>query len=404
MSDLLANRDVLIAGQLITSRTETLEDYLKSRVRTLAVVGIAGAFAAENVARCSLYEHGALVRQFPLPSVRIRQMAWYKQPLLFVVFASWAFAILSAVVRLRRRFDIFVGISIFSAFLGLLLRRLGYVRRVIYYCLDYYPMPAHWNLNRLIVVAFRILDRWCARSADMVWNLSPRIAEARMRFGGLPPDRYRYLVVPLGYSSGLMRSHCFEEIEPSTIVFVGTLSPNQGLQLLVEAMPVITAQVPGVKVRIIGDGPFSQGLRRLVAESSQEDHFVFHGFVREESEMLDIISRCAIGVAPWISTAEDNSLYADPGKPKLYAFCGLPTIITNGPAVASEIHNRKAGIAINYDRDELAQAVITLLKNPQTLEEYRRNAAAFARDYTSERLFDLAFEQILSVFANRDHG
>lgn len=387
--------DVLIAGQLVNSRTETLEEYLREHARHLAVIGLAGAYAPEPVGACRLYADGRLVRQFRLRMLRISRPGPWSSVLLPVVFATWLLAGMSAVVRLRRRFDLFIGISIFSACLGLLLRRVGVVRRAVYYCLDYYPPPPafgmHWLLNRL----FQVLDRWCVRSADMTWHLAPRLAEARARFGGVTPDRYRHMVVPLGYPQRLRRVRPFEEIERSTIGFVGTLSENQGLQLLVEALPNISARVPDVRVRIIGHGPYRAELERLVARSPVSDRFIFHGFIPDEEAVLDLLSRCAIGIAPWTSSEEDNSLYADPGKPKLYAFLGLPIVITTGPAIAAEIQESGAGIAVPYDRDRLAEAVIALLRDPSRLEQYRNTASRWAERYTSERLFDEALAATL---------
>lgn len=394
----LRNISVLIAGQLITSRVETIESYLKDRVEILAVIGLTGAFAAENVGRLTLYHPGRPMRQVSLPSVRIRKMTWYKQPLLLLVFATWAWNIASSLLRLWRRFDLFIGVSIFSTCMGLILRHLGLVHRVIYYCLDYYPPPSGWDLvGRLLT--FRRLDRWCACSADIVWNLSSCIAEARYRFGGLKPTEYRQVVVPLGYPARLLRSYPFEEIERWTIVFVGTLVWTQGLQLLVDAMPDIVAQLPEIRVRIIGTGPYAKELRQLVHRTGLENRFVFHGFVRDDEEVCNIVARCAVGIAPWISTAEDNSIFADPGKPKLYAFCGVPIVITNGPAVSQEIHARGAGLAIPYERQALVDALITILKCDNDLKRYRANATSFARHYTAEHLFDQAFRDSLALLA-----
>ena len=169
-----------------------------------------------------------------------------------------------------------------------------------------------------------------------------------------------------------------------------------GLDLLLNALPLIIEQVPNVKVRIIGSGPWDE-LKRLVAKSGLKDRFVFHGFIKDEEKLFDLVSRCTIGVAPYAFTADNPAIYTDPGKPKLYAFCGLPTIITKITSIAAEMHARKAGVAINYDKNDLAAEAIRLLQDEQTLREYRENATDFARLYISERLFDLAFQDSLSA-------
>ena len=136
---MLKKIDILIAGQLVTSRTETLEDYLRRRARALAVIGLMSPFATRNQSRCTLYAGAHKIREIALPSFRITRVTPWNRPL---IVASAAFYILSfflSAIFLRRRFDIFIGIATFSAFMGLILKHLGLVNRVIYYCLDYYP-------------------------------------------------------------------------------------------------------------------------------------------------------------------------------------------------------------------------------------------------------------------------
>lgn len=386
---------VILSGQLITSRTETLEEYLKERVNTLAVIGITSPFALKNVSRCTLYKKGKLIKEFKMPSFQIRNMRWYKQPLLYISFSIYLISILYAIIRLREKFDLFIGISCFSTFVGIFLKKLSVVTNLIYYSIDYYPGPSKFSFNTFIVSAFRIADRLCVKNADLAWHISPRIAEARYKYAKVPPDSHKHLVAPLTYDSKFQRFRPVEEIERYTIGFVGTLSENQGLQLLIRVMPEIIKEIPKVKIRIIGKGPYENQLKKLVEEQNLNDHFIFYGFIKDDKEVLDILSSCAVGIAPWTSKENDNVLYADPGKPKLYAFCGLPIIITNGTLIACEIDEKKAGISIDYNENELTEAVIKLLNDEGILKVYKKNASEFAKEYTTERIFDYVFQKSL---------
>ncbi|MBL7197347.1 MAG: glycosyltransferase [Candidatus Omnitrophica bacterium] len=393
----LSKLNILLSGQLITSRTETIEEYLKDRVNTLGVIGLVSVFAPENVSRCSLYEESELEDQFKIPSILIKKRNLFTQFLLIPAFILYFISIISASFRFRKTFDIFIGVACFSTFVGIFLKKIGRVKRLIYYCIDYYPYPKKFCFNTVAVWAFRLIDKFCVKNADIVWHISTRIAEARYRFEGMNPDSYRHIVVPLCYSSKLLRKVPFEEIERWTIGFVGTLSSNQGLQLLIKAMPEVLRQLPEVRVKIIGRGPYEPELRSFVRKEGIENTFEFLGFIKDENKVLDILSRCAIGIAPWISSEDDNILYADPGKPKLYAFCGLPIIITKGAvSIAGEIQKKKAGLSISYDGGELVQTVVMLLGNDEMLKSYRNNALDFASNYTSEHIFDRAFYETLN--------
>jgi glycosyltransferase involved in cell wall biosynthesis len=313
------------------------------------------------------------------------------------IYALNLLSILYSVLRLRKRFDIFIGVGFYPTFFGLILRRLGVVNRLIYYSIDYFTRPLKFSFDTFYTTIFQLGDKMCAKASNIVWHASSRVAEARKYFAGLHPDNYQHIVVPVGFRSSLLRHVPFKDIERSTIVFVGTYGKFHGLDLLLDAMPLIIEQVPNVKVRIIGSGPWDE-LKRLVAKLGLRDHFIFHGFIKDEEKLFDLVSRCAIGIAPYTFTTDNPTLYSDPGKLKLYAFCGLPVIVTKTAPIASEIHARKAGIAINYDSHELASAVVRLLSDDQLLANYRHNANIFAQSYTSEHVFPKVFKATLQSF------
>ena len=296
---------------------------------------------------------------------------------------------------------IFIGVACFSTFVGIFLKKIGRVKRVVYYCIDYYPYPVRFCFNTIVVWAFRLVDKFCVKNSDITWHISKHIPEARKEFEGIDSNSYRHTVVPLCYDSKLLRTIPFDRIERWTIGFVGTLSPNQGLQLLIKAMPQILKTLPNVRVKVIGRGPYGSELKKLVEKENLRSIFNFLGFIKEESEVLDILSHCAIGVAPWTSKADDNILYADPGKPKLYAFCGLPIVITNGAvSIAGEIQDNKVGFSINYEEKELVEAIEKLLRSDETLKTYKNNAVNFATSYTSDRIFEKAFQESAVILKN----
>ena len=396
----LSGLKVLVCGQLITSRTETIEEYLKDRVSELGVIGLTSPFATENVPRCSLHEKGKLVREFKLPSFQIKNMKWYKQPFLLISYLLHFYTVFISALRLRKKFDLFIGISSFSAFLGIFLKMMGIVKKLVFYSIDFAPLAGSFGFDYLGRFFYNLMDKKSVTDSDVVWHISPRIAEARERFSRISKKSYKHIVVPLGYSFKLKKNKSFDEINRWVIGFIGTISENQGLQLLVKAMPEIVRRLPHVRVCVIGHGPYANKLINIVNKSNLKQYFIFHGFIKNDDEAIDIISRCAVGVALWTSEANDNSLYADPGKPKYYAICGIPTIITKGPQIAMEIKAKKAGIVINYKKEELIQAVIKILGNREYLKELRANASSFANCCLSEKIFDEAFGKTLKLMEN----
>lgn len=392
--------DILIAGQTITSRTETIEEYYRDRVRYLGVVGISNPYSARGLARCTLYNNGKRIREFSIFKVQLKGIFWLNQLLLAPVFTLYAVAMLLAVLRLKKKFDLFVGIACFSTLFGIILKKLGIVRNVIYYTIDYYPKPVKLHINTLVNRTIWSLDKYCCKRSCLVWNISPRIPEAREELVNFDRSQYKHILVPLTYSENLLRFRQLTEIDQNTLVFVGTISWHQGLQLVVESMPNLLKSKPNLKVQIIGRGPDVDKIRNMIDACGLNDRFIFHGFVEKEEDVLDIISRCAIGICSWTDEADNNAIYADPGKPKLYAFCGIPIIITKMTAVAQEIDDLGAGIAINYDKQQFANAVLKILERDETLEKYRSNAHTFAVKYTTGAVFGAIDKEIICSMEN----
>src|SRR3989338_2783248 len=260
MSIDLSKTDVLLVGQLITSRTETVEDYIRDRARSLAVIGITSPFATENVSRCTLYERGKLTKEFKLPAYLLQHGRWYKQPLLFVSFGIYLLSTLFSVLRLKKKFSVFIGVACFSTTLGIILKKIGVVDKVIFYSIDYAVPGSKFNPELFTRKTFGILDKFCTQHSDFLWHISPKIPHGRYKFVGIHETQYRHTVVPLGYSSKSVRIKRFEDIERWAIGFVGSLSENQGLQLLIEAMPIIIKELPNIKVRVVGHGPYADEL------------------------------------------------------------------------------------------------------------------------------------------------
>lgn len=391
----LGNVDMIIAGQVLTSRLETLEKYYRSKVRYLEVIGVSNPFGVRGSARFTLYRNGKVIKEGSLFGIELKGIYWINQLLMGPVFILYAVAMIRTVLMMRRKFDVFIGIACFSTLFGILLKKLGIVRNVIYYTLDYYPMPESLHINTLINKAIWYLDRFCCRKSCMVWNISAGIPEAREKLMRFAQEKYRSFIVPLTYDEEFLRYRRPEEIDQNTLVFVGTLSRHQGLQLAVESMAGIISKKREMKVRVIGKGPFERDIRRTIAEKGLEGRFIFHGFVEDEQEVFDIVSRCAVGICPWTDELDNNVIYADPGKPKLYAFCGIPVVITRVTAVADEIHNCGAGIAIKYSADEFAEAVLKILESPGSFERFRKSANQFALKYTTNAVFDRLGNKVL---------
>ncbi|MBI3939297.1 MAG: glycosyltransferase [Acidobacteria bacterium] len=390
----LADLDVLIAGELLTARTEVLEEYLQERVRTLAVIGTNNTYATEDTARVSVFEKGGAKHFRTIRSGRLKNHAWFRLPLIFPIYLICLFSILRTMFRLGRKFDLFIGIGCFPIVVGMCLKKMGVVSKLIHYSIDYFPLSDRLyfhNVIRRLIFAF---DRLGVRKSDFAWSISEGIEKGRARIGGVPEGSYLSTLVPLGFSSRLVQRSPMNDIERRTIGYVGGPGLYHGLSLLVEALPLIAEKLPDVKVRLFGYGDWGP-FKNEVVKAGMDRHFVFEGFIKRQEDLCRALSRCAIGVAPYSDLPDNPAYHCDPGKPKLYLVCGLPVVITSVPQFAQTISRHRAGHTIEYQAEDLAEAVIDLLGDENVLREFRKNAGELAYECTSEAIFDRAFLQTL---------
>ncbi len=366
-----------------------LEAFFTKRFKEVFIIGISSISAKYNSARCTVYKDGGKYSENKLFNLVIKRSHRFKGLLFFLAYCIYFSAALSSVLRFRsiRKSLVFIGIGCFPALLGIIFRKIGVVKKVIYYSIDYFP-PVN---NALFDRAFVFWDKVCVKASDSVWSISPKIEEAREKFAELPGSQYNHIPVPLCFDESLLRFRPPNEVERWSIVFVGTSGYLHGLHLLIEAMPELVKIFPEIKVKLIGPGPWDE-VKENIDELGLTKHFDFAGFIKEETELFEIVSRNALGLALYVPAENNPTLYADPGKPKLYAFCSVPVVISKTPFISKEIDASGAGKTIDFNVNSLINAVAEILSDNERWNEFRRNAFSFAKRYTSKEIFEPAIE------------
>jgi len=290
-------------------------------------------------------------------------------------------------LKLKGRFDIFIGVESINTIIGVLLRKVRLVKTVIYYNLDYGEVRFK---NLALNYIFHALDMFSATHADYTWNLAKGVINARNIRGKFKKEIKPPLLVPIGIDLSAIRPLSVEQIERKTIVYMGILAKTQGVQLIIEALPEILKSMLDIKLTIIGSGALEETLKRMVDENNLSGHVTFTGLVTDE-EVNRILCKSALGIAPYFPDPYSTKRGSDPTKPKLYLACGLPVIITRVPPIAFEIEENKAGLVINYSREDLAGAVVRLLSDEKLYLECRRNAFEMAKQFDWSNILNRAF-------------
>lgn len=395
VTERLRDMSILICGQRFTSRTETLEKYFVNYVRTLGVIANAGVRQTQN-SNCRLYENGALTKNFDMPGFHLKGESFLFTLVLGFYFLSFFKNFFTAYRKLGIKFDLFIGVQVWSTFLGILLKKMGKVDRVIYYSIDYYKPTTRFG-SRIESFVFRQLDGFCCRNADMIWDLAPHFRQDRKEDSGIDyGDKEIY--VQLTYSESLLMNRSLDDIDRHSAAFIGTLESEQGWEVFINSIPILLQTYPDFKVHIFGDGSYRPAIVKLIEQAGVQNSVIMHGFINDELELLKQLSRCAVGIAPYLPhKAEYAGL--DSGKPKLYALVGLPIIMTRTEYIESQFQKSKTGKTFQYDPKSLAETVIEVVSNDEKLKEYKNNASQFARRFTSESVFPEALEKTFAFMA-----
>ena len=142
--------------------------------------------------------------------------------------------------------------------------------------------------------------------------------------------------------------------DEKVVVFTGMLTEYQGIDLLLEAIPLVVREVPKVKFLIVGY-PNEESYRRKAQTLGVEKWTSFPGKVPYD-DIPRYLSLAAVAVSPKISTTEANL------KLFTYMAMGLPTVVFDSPT-NREILGDVGIYAKMADVGELARALVGMLQD-----------------------------------------
>lgn len=136
------------------------------------------------------------------------------------------------------------------------------------------------------------------------------------------------------------------------VIYMGVLAEYQGIDLLIESIPLVVKDSPDVKFLIVGY-PNEEVYRRKSEALGVGMYVHFTGKVPHE-ELPRYLSLADVAVSPKISTTEANL--------KLFSYMamGLPTVVFDNP-VNREILGDLGIYARSGDVNSLAQALVGIL-------------------------------------------
>jgi starch synthase len=149
------------------------------------------------------------------------------------------------------------------------------------------------------------------------------------------------------------------------ILFFGRIWEYKGLEYLIRAEPLITAQVPDARIMIAGQGEDFARYRRMMVHS---DHFVVHNEYVSHDECARLFRRASIVVLPYIEASQSGVI------PMAYTFAKPVVATTVGGLPDIVDHGRTGYLVPPRDEGALADAVVRLLRDKELRHELGANA------------------------------
>lgn len=296
--------------------------------------------------------------------------------------------------RDKTRFDYFIGLESINALAGIIMKKFGFIDHVIYYVSDYSPQRyPNWIINWLYIR----LDRFCAIHSDFIWDVSLAIHPARIKAGLDPSSSAPLIHVPNALFPDQIKYNPVKRIKPYSLVYMGTLGPENGPDIIIQALPEVFKKYPKTILHIIGGGELDrQRLEELVSKLKIEKYVKFYGFIQDANKMSKKIRECYIGLSSYRAMPGSARYYGDAGKIRAYTASGIPVITTNVPPLGREIAAKNAAIITNDNPDDFAKSIDRIFSNRKLYLQLRKHSISFAKNNTWVNSFTKAFRMMES--------
>lgn len=360
---------------------QDIRNFFKKKVNSIYYIEHPFPYSDDHRSSLSIYKNGKLEKQFFTFRVFGPQVFLY----LFDIITTLYF-----LIRIKKKIDLCIALDNLNTLSVLPFKKAGLIQKLVYYTIDYTPFRFE---NKILNLIYHYIDRIACYNSDTIWVVSPRMISARKNNGVNSKKTAPSISLPIGTNLENIKLLPTSLINRYQIAFVGILLEKQGIQLILESLPRIIQSIPNLKFVIIGQGEYYSELKIQAKKLNIEKFVTFKGFIKDHKEVEKILCKSAVGVAPYVPMPDNFSIYADPGKVKLYVACGLPVVITDVSHIANVIKSKKAGIKIEYTVDSIVKALIQLLSNDTLYKEIRQNAIKLSKNYDTNTLIAKALDK-----------
>lgn len=317
------------------------------------------------------------------------------------------FASLFSLPRLlKRQYDVVFLYSVSPVFMswpGIVFAKLKKLPTVM--CvMDYWPDSLFSIIktrNRLFRAHYRWVSRWHYKRVDLLITPSKGMIQKFKEDFTIDPERITFIPQSCDaiYEEKLHSPELHRKYDGRfNFVFAGNVGPAQALEVLVDAVEIVSAKKPELKFRfiIIGDGMSKEGIVRRVSEKGLAEYFEFIGF----QPVAEIVKYQELADVLYVSLS-DSPLFQImiPTKVQSYMASGKPILAALAGEGADVIRESKAGMTCRLTSlKELADTIESFIGlSAETRAEMGHNAETF---YKNNYRNDIISSQLIRTITN----
>lgn len=195
---------------------------------------------------------------------------------------------------------------------------------------------------------------------------------------------------------GRFRAAFLDSFDGPLVLYLGRLNAKKGLDVLVQAMQRVRAQMPTARLAIAGAGDppgYAAQVLSWVREAGLSDAVVMPGLLRGDAKL---------------EALADADVVALPSQQENFSFAmfealasRVPVVISDGFSFAPEIERFRAGLVAAREPAAFAQAIVQVLANPQTAREMGEGGAQLAARYSWNAVGKQMERAIQALVANQ---
>ena len=241
--------------------------------------------------------------------------------------------------------------------------------------------------NVFLLPIIRMLEALAMTGADRIVAVSKGVMDVLLKRGC---PRSKIVLIENGVNTSMFSNNIeLSDIESEkkrlgvfhlnvpVLCYVGAVRPWQGLDILIDAAPLISDELGEIKVLIVGGGEGLSDLKEAAKERGLFAVFGFPGTVPYAGVPLSI-AVSDVCLAPFV-----RGRAASPIKIYEYMASRKPVVASRIPGLEF-IEEKKLGILVTpEDPKELAKAVVHLLKAPEKTKEMALRGQAYVRENCS---------------------